>query len=113
MPTAFTKKLGPEGERLWDKAKGVVDKEYGVSRKSDRYWRLVTGIAKKMVGKSDESVVVVADRLVAGCSFDELFEASYRHPWNLPRLKKTDDRSQKSAPNPDDPDDDEDDPDGK
>jgi hypothetical protein len=37
-------------EHLWDKAKGIVSKEYGSREKVKGYWALVMGITKKMMG---------------------------------------------------------------
>jgi hypothetical protein len=39
-------------EHLWDKAKGIVAKEYG--KKNKGYWALVMGITKKMMGMKEE-----------------------------------------------------------
>lgn len=129
MPTAFVKKLGRNGEHLWSKAKGIVDKEYGVSHKSDRYWSLVTGIAKKMAGKDEDVVATLADLLVEGHSFEDLLGACCAscslggacdvvsedgirprtRPWNLTQSKKMDPKDKDGSVNPDDNDDDEED----
>lgn len=44
-----------EVERLWKKAKQLVKKQYPkVKEKSEQYWKLVTGILKKMLGIKKE-----------------------------------------------------------
>lgn len=40
-------------EHLWDKAKGIVSKEYGSRKKVKGYWALVMGITKKMMGMNE------------------------------------------------------------
>ena len=40
-------------EKLWEKAKILVKKEYKISENDNRYWKLVTGIYEKMTGLSD------------------------------------------------------------
>ena len=40
-------------EHLWDKAKGIVSKEYGSREKVKGYWALVMGITKKMMGMKE------------------------------------------------------------
>ena len=57
MPTAALKHLADKrhipmdrAEELWDKAKGIVSKEYGSRKKVKGYWALVMGITKKMMG---------------------------------------------------------------
>jgi len=45
-----------EVERLWDKAKGVVDSQYkDVDKESDDYWKLTMGIFKNMLGLDEEA----------------------------------------------------------
>lgn len=41
-----------EVEKLWDKAKGLVKKEYNKSEDDDGFYSLVVGILKKMLGLS-------------------------------------------------------------
>jgi len=41
-----------EVERLWDKAKRLVQQEYGLTADSDRYWALVVAVVKRMLGLS-------------------------------------------------------------
>lgn len=38
-------------EHLWDKAKGIADKEYKFNEKNPKHWAIVMGIVKKMMGK--------------------------------------------------------------
>lgn len=59
MPSAALKHLAKKAdigmdraEHLWDKAKGIVDKEYGKKHKG--YWGLVMGITKKMMGLGEQ-----------------------------------------------------------
>jgi hypothetical protein len=40
-------------EHLWDKAKEIVNKEYGSKDKVKGYWGLVMGITKKMMGTNE------------------------------------------------------------
>jgi hypothetical protein len=39
--------------KLWNKAKGIVSKEYGSRKKIDGYWPLVMGITKRMMGMKE------------------------------------------------------------
>ena len=63
MPAAMIKSLSDktgksekEIERLWNKAKEIVSKQYPeVSKSSDNYWKLVTGITQKMSGLEESS----------------------------------------------------------
>lgn len=49
-----TGKSEAEVEKLWDKAKAVASDEYkDVPKDSDRYYQIVTGILKKMLGIED------------------------------------------------------------
>lgn len=58
MPVALVKSLSKESkksrkevERLWNKAKEIVNDEYPeIPEKDNRHWALVTGILKKMLG---------------------------------------------------------------
>jgi hypothetical protein len=54
----FAKESGKskkEVEKLWNKAKKIVSKEYPkIKEKNPRFWKLTTGIVKKML-KLDES----------------------------------------------------------
>lgn len=57
MPAAALKSLAKKAgksmetaEHDWNKAKGIVSKEYGFGEENPRYWALVTGITKKMMG---------------------------------------------------------------
>lgn len=45
-------------ERLWTKAKGLTSKEYNVSKGSDRWYKIVMGIYKKMKGGTLEKKAV-------------------------------------------------------
>lgn len=47
----------PRDERLWGKAKGIASSGYNVSRKNPRFWKIVTGIFKKMKGISKEGAI--------------------------------------------------------
>jgi hypothetical protein len=49
--------VSPEkAEHDWDHAKKIVKKEYGFGPKNPRYYALVMGIVKKMLGIKKESV---------------------------------------------------------
>lgn len=82
MPSAtiasFAKKTGKsekEVERLWKEAKQAVDKQYpDIEKDSDRYYALVTGILKKMVGLKE--------------NFNELVDSELEHLDNLDEAKK-------------------------
>lgn len=57
MPSAVLKSLADKSgkdleraEHLWDKAKGIVSIEYKITKKSKKFWPLVVGITKKMLG---------------------------------------------------------------
>lgn len=57
MPSTALKHLASKSdtsmeraEHLWDKAKGIVSKQYGSRKKVKGYWALVMGITKKMMG---------------------------------------------------------------
>lgn len=43
-----------EVERLYNKAKDIVDKQYEVESGSDDYYQIVMGVLKKMLGISEE-----------------------------------------------------------
>lgn len=67
MPSTALKHLAkrthtkPErAEHLWNKAKGIVSKEYGSRKKVDGYWALVMGITKKMMGLKEMQIDEVA-----------------------------------------------------
>lgn len=49
-----TGKTDAEVEKLWDKAKEVVKDEYKAGEDEDRYWALVTGTLKKMLGIEED-----------------------------------------------------------
>lgn len=60
MPSAALKHLADKrhipmdrAEHLWDKAKGIVSREYGSREKVKGYWALVMGITKKMMGMKE------------------------------------------------------------
>lgn len=61
MPASVVKGLAKQSgkseaevEKLWDKAKGLAKKEYpDVEPDSDRYFKIITGILKNMVGISE------------------------------------------------------------
>lgn len=57
MPSATLKSLAKKSghtmeraEHLWDEAKGIVKKEYKIGKKNKKFWPLVVGITKKMLG---------------------------------------------------------------
>ncbi len=54
-------------EHLWDKAKGIVGKEYKYGKKSSHHWALVMGTVKKMLGikKKKSESFTFKDFLVA------------------------------------------------
>lgn len=64
MPPALVKSFSKETdksekevERLWNKAKELVNDQYpNVEKNSEKYYMLVTGILKRMVGKKDEEM---------------------------------------------------------
>lgn len=43
-----------EVERLYNKAKDIVDKQYEVETDSDEYYQIVMGVLKQMLGISEE-----------------------------------------------------------
>lgn len=51
MPKTFLGK--PIDEKKWQKAKDIVKREYGFDEEDERFWKLVTGIWKKMKGESE------------------------------------------------------------
>lgn len=63
MPTpvinSFAEKSGKskdEVERLYNKTKDIVKKEYDVEVDSDQYYQIVMGVLKKMLGIEEEAV---------------------------------------------------------
>jgi len=42
-----------KAEESWNKAKNIVNDEYSYAKSDDRYWKLVTGITKKMLGVTE------------------------------------------------------------
>jgi hypothetical protein len=48
-----------KSEKLWDKAKKIVKKQYKYKESDPRYWALVMGIIKKMMGIKKESISFV------------------------------------------------------
>lgn len=58
---SFAKKVGKstkEVEKLWDKAKAIVAKEYpDVEKDTSQYYALVVGVLKKMVGLKESAIV--------------------------------------------------------
>lgn len=67
-----------EVEKLWDKAKGIAKKEYpDVSDDSDRYFKIVTGIVKSMLGLK-EGFVETADKEME--KLDELVKEKLPEP---------------------------------
>jgi hypothetical protein len=54
-----------EVERLWDKAKGIVKKQYkDVPEEDDRFYALTTGILKKMLKLNEETRMSKFDTLI-------------------------------------------------
>jgi hypothetical protein len=58
---SFAEKSGKsvaEVEKLWSKAKSIVKKEYpDIEPETDRWYSLVTGTLKKMVGLKESSAI--------------------------------------------------------
>lgn len=73
-----TGKSEAEVEKLWDKAKEQVSKEYeDVEKDSDQYYSLVTGILKNMLGlKESETFVDLIDNEMQ--SLDKLTEEAMK-----------------------------------
>lgn len=65
---SFAEKSGKsekEVEALWDEAKEQVNENYtDVEKNSDRYYALVTGILKKMVGLKETFIDLVDDEML-------------------------------------------------
>lgn len=67
---AFAKKLGKsekEIEELWDKAKKVAKKEFGVTKADgEKFYKITMGVLKKWLGvkKKAESVQEIKERLI-------------------------------------------------
>jgi hypothetical protein len=64
MPASALKSLAKKShvkmgraEHLWDKAKQIVSKEYDYSHDDPRYWALVMGITKKMMGIGEDEKI--------------------------------------------------------
>jgi hypothetical protein len=56
---SFAEKSGKpvkEVERLWNKAKGIVEKQYSMDENDDNYYALVTGTLKKMLSIEESSI---------------------------------------------------------
>jgi ferredoxin-thioredoxin reductase catalytic subunit len=63
MPMAAIKSLAKESgkseaelESMYEKAKQIAKKEYDVSADSDKFYKIVWGILKKMAGVSEDSI---------------------------------------------------------
>jgi len=62
-----TGKSVAEVEKLWDKAKEIASKEYkGVPEDSDRYYAVVVGILKKMLGIKEQITTINIGNMGAG-----------------------------------------------
>lgn len=51
-----------EVEKMWDRAKSIVKKEYpNVEVDSDKYYQIVTGVLKNMLGLKEDATITSAD----------------------------------------------------
>ena len=97
MPEAFIDKINKicgiskdRLETLWSKAEEIAQKEYEVKKSDgDKYYQVVTGIFKKMLGKDclnklgkGESEMSLAEKILT------LFEDRNLGPGNLPLLRQ-------------------------
>lgn len=82
----FAEKTGKgfqEVEKLWDKAKKIVEKEYpDVEKNSEKFYQIVTGVLKNMLGiEEDVAVTTTADvsnfKVPLGSTYKEI-ERIYR-----------------------------------
>lgn len=73
----------PRDERLWGKAKGIASSGYNVSRKNPRFWKIVTGIFKKMKGISKEGAIPL--RMLLRLGWHASFPATYL--WEQKKLQ--------------------------
>ena len=68
LVSSLAKKAGVSLERaehLWDKARGIVDEGYDYTEDDDNYWKLTTGIFKKMLGLKEEGTMSEFDKAYA------------------------------------------------
>ena len=63
MPTPLMKSFAKEAhkktktvEKLWGKAEKIVQKKYDINDSSSRYWPLVVGVTKKLLGISKQEL---------------------------------------------------------